>query len=560
MFLRELHVEHVRAIRRASLRLDTSTTLIGENDSGKGSLFRALHLALGTGSGACLTTSDFHHRPGASTPAGPIRVALVFEERSAGEWSSACHAPLRASVPGVPSGLRRLVIEASAAPGEAPAGLRFAVPAVSGEAAQEALIAHVRATTPLIRLSGGLLTGHASTRTLAAPTAAAIADVPDEIMALVRRVLASADELLGGTAGDPESCIEAGAHAARELLARSPRHFDPTDGTLSRALVEILGGEPERVAPVRNAHHPAAPALADRLGTLLLLAAILRQLPQGLPLGVEPLWVIEEPEAHLHPMTLASAERTLQRIRWQKIVTTQSGDLLSAVPLAQVRRLVRHEGQVRAAGVRPRALSREQLRRIGYHLRVHRGVAMFARVWLLVEGESEFWVLPQVAQVMGHDLALEGICCVSFAQCGLDPLVRAAREFAIEWHLLADGDDAGRHYADAARAFVRRGEEPDRITLLPDRDIEHCFWRHGHAVTFLDVAGLDPSLRTRTKPTAAIAKAVQRHSKPFLALRLVEAVARQGPAGVPRPLAALVERCVRLAREAPRRALLSSPE
>ena len=108
-----------------------------------------------------------------------------------------------------------------------------------------------------------------------------------------------------------------------------------------------------------------------------------------------------------------------------------------------------------AAGLSPRALSREHLRRVGYHLRMHRGVAMFARVWLLVEGESEFWILPQVAQVMGYDLALEGICCVGFAQCGLDPLVRTAREFGIEWHVLADGDEAGRRYADAARAFIR---------------------------------------------------------------------------------------------------------
>jgi Protein of unknown function (DUF2813)/Overcoming lysogenization defect protein-like, TOPRIM domain len=197
---------------------------------------------------------------------------------------------------------------------------------------------------------------------------------------------------------------------------------------------------------------------ADRLGTLLLLAAILRELPGGIAPGVEPIWVVEDPEAHLHPMTLASTHRVLERIRWQKIVTTESGDLLTAVPLAQVRRLIRHEGVVLVAGLAPRALSREHLRRVGYHLRLHRGVAMFARVWLLVEGESEFWILPQVAEVMGYDLALEGICCVGFAQCGIEPLVRAAREFRIEWHLLADGDEAGRRYAEQARAFAGRHE------------------------------------------------------------------------------------------------------
>ena len=256
-------------------------------------------------------------------------------------------------------------------------------------------------------------------------------------------------------------------------------------------------------------------------------------------------------------MTLAATERLLARIRWQKIVTTQSGDLLSATPLADIRRLVRHEGSVRAASLRPRALPREHLRRIGYHLRMHRGVAMFARVWLLVEGESEFWIVPQVAQVMGYDLPLEGICPVGFAQCGVDPLVRTAREFGIEWHLLADGDEAGRRYVDSARSYIRRGEEDERITFLPERDIEHCFWENGHSETIAEVAGLSPDMADRVTPTQAIARAVQRKSKPFLALRLVESVAAHGPEGVPPPLARLIETCVRLARLAPERAIAS---
>jgi putative ATP-dependent endonuclease of OLD family len=176
-------------------------------------------------------------------------------------------------------------------------------------------------------------------------------------------------------------------------------------------------------------------------------------------------------------------------------------------------------------------------------------------VWLLVEGESEFWILPQVAQVMGYDLPLEGICPVGFAQCGIDPLVRVAREFGIEWHLLADGDEAGRRYVDTARAYIRRGEEDERITALPERDIEHCFWENGHAEAIMEVAGLAPALVRRAKPTQTIVKAVHRRSKPFLALRLVESVAALGPEAVPPPLARLIETCVRLARAAPERAV-----
>jgi putative ATP-dependent endonuclease of OLD family len=557
VFLRDLHVENVRAIRTASVRFDASTTLVGENDSGKGSLLRALELVLGSSLTAPLDRTDFHQRGGAASGDGVLRIALTFEERAPGDWDDASHAILRHAVPVSGSSPRQLRLHATGMPASgrnAPA-LRFELPGVADAAVCQHVVDHVRATTPLIRLVGGTLTGHLGDETRQAFARQRPADTDRPGAGLMHQILQAADEILSGTALDPESCIASGAAAARELLAQIPRHVDPAAGGLASSIREILGqtGTPSP----REAARGLQPTFADRLGTLLLLAAILRHIPKGVAAGVEPLWVIEDPEAHLHPMTLAATERLLTRIRWQKIVTTQSGDLLSATPLADIRRLVRHEGSVRAAGLRPRALAREHLRRIGYHLRMHRGVAMFARVWLLVEGESEFWIVPQVAQVMGYDLPLEGICPVGFAQCGIDPLVRTAREFGIEWHLLADGDEAGRRYVDSARAYIRRGEEDERITFLPERDIEHCFWENGHAETIAEVAGLSPAMADRVTPTQAIARAVQRKSKPFLALRLVESAAAHGPEGVPPPLARLIETCVRLARLAPERAIAS---
>jgi putative ATP-dependent endonuclease of OLD family len=553
MFLRELHVEHLRAIRSATVRFDASTTLIGENDSGKGSLLRGLELMLGSDRVPGLNPTDFHHPRGADSPEAMPRIALTFEEREPGEWSSPWHAPLVQHLSPSQKPPRLVIVQAIGVPGtngDRPA-LRLEVHGVTDETACRTIVEHVRATTPLIHVTGGTLTGHSSaeipetTRPVPGPAA-------EPAFRLVEQILEAADELLSGRATNPESCIEAGAQAARTLLAASPRHVDPASSELASSILEILGVTAQ--APARSqAARPETMTLADRLGTFLLLAAVLRRMPAGLPPGVDPLWIIEDPEAHLHPMTLVATERLLARIRWQKIVTTHSGDLLAATPLAQIRRLVRHDGLVRAFGPRPRALSREILRRVGYHLRTHRGVAMFARLWLLVEGESEFWILPQVAQVMGHDLAMEGICPVGFAQCGIDPLVRTAREFGIEWHLLADGDEAGRQYVDAARHYIGPGEEHDRVTFLPEHDIEHCFWHSGHAGTIMEVAGLAPETTSGIKPGHAISKAVHRKSKPFLALRLVESVAAQGPAGVPPPLARLIETCVELARSAPRR-------
>ena len=104
MFLRELHVEHLRAIRSATVRFDASTTLIGENDSGKGSLLRALELMLG---------SD-------STPsAGPHRFPSPARRRQPGS-----HASHRADVRGTRA--RRVEQPVACASGAAPVRLAAA--------------------------------------------------------------------------------------------------------------------------------------------------------------------------------------------------------------------------------------------------------------------------------------------------------------------------------------------------------------------------------------------------------------------------------------------------
>src|SRR5688572_18895659 len=120
MFLRELQVENVRAIQSAVVRLDATTALIGENGCGSTSLFHALDLVLGgePGSEVQVAAADFHRRPGESRPAGRMRIALTFEERAQGEWSTPLHAPLHRALPST-GRHRRLELEATAEPATA---------------------------------------------------------------------------------------------------------------------------------------------------------------------------------------------------------------------------------------------------------------------------------------------------------------------------------------------------------------------------------------------------------------------------------------------------------
>ena len=41
---------------------------------------------------------------------------------------------------------------------------------------------------------------------------------------------------------------------------------------------------------------------------------------------------------------------------------------------------------------------------MAYHVRAKRGALLFARCWLLVEGETEFTLLPELARLLGHEV------------------------------------------------------------------------------------------------------------------------------------------------------------
>jgi len=368
-----------------------------------------------------------------------------------------------------------------------------------------------------------------------------------EMARLVARIEQSHAELVSGTAPDLQAMLGEGFAAARDFIALAAQHLNGQRQNFRQMVAEILDHrhappEDDRAAPVLR----FSSSSAEHIGVLALMAALLRALPDSLAAGAEPLWIIEDPEAQLHPMTLASVLTLVGRINWQKILTTHSADVLAAEPLMGVRRLTRHAGTLRAWRVREHSLSAEDLRRVSYHLRARRGVATFARCWLLVEGESEFWVLPEMAGIAGHDFAVEGVVCVEFAQCGLPPLIKLARELGIEWHVLTDGDPAGAIYAEQALRFVQGEPAERRITLLPGRDIETCFYEHGYAPLFQRLAGLhgeEPADRV-------VKRAIDLHSKPLLALELVLAAAAADAPGVPPPLRATIEACVRLARGA----------
>jgi putative ATP-dependent endonuclease of OLD family len=198
--------------------------------------------------------------------------------------------------------------------------------------------------------------------------------------------------------------------------------------------------------------------------------------------GAIPILTLEEPEAHLHPSAVRAVGQLISNLGGQKIITTHSGDLLASVPLTALRRLRRVGNDVEVFRIRDGVIDPEDLCRLDHHIRRLRGGVLFARVWILVEGETDEVVIQEAARILGHDLFAMGVCCFKFTELGIEPYIRLADELGIHWIATADNDPAGQAYAATAHSLLGDRVAAEHVCPLPVWDIETylCLEGYGH--------------------------------------------------------------------------------
>lgn len=263
---------------------------------------------------------------------------------------------------------------------------------------------------------------------------------------------------------------------------------------------------------------------------------------------ITPIVLFEDPESRLHPRMIAILWELIGYLPIQRITTTNSAELISQVPLHDICRLIRNAERTEAFQL-SHQLNKEELRRLTFHIHHNRSLALFSRMWLLVEGETEVWILNELAELLGIHLAMEGIRIVEFAQCGLRPLLHYAKTMGIEWYVLTDGDDAGKKYAQTVKGFLSENEMlSTRLTQLPKKDIEHFFYYSGFDELFIRLARWQDN--QKSIPYKIIQKAIQRTSKPDLAIALSNEIKQRGTESIPSLFKRLFTRVLTLAHNA----------
>ncbi len=540
MILEHIEIKAFRGIACLSLPFKQVMVLIGENSWGKSSLLDALSLSLSPkGSDYRFTARDFYQTEGGS-PAPQCNIMLTL---SFGKDAGTLPGSLKRLLEPTASGEQRQLRYGVSAVLENPQPRQYyyfpGFPELTDAEATHAADV-LRDLFPVLRLRDARFSSRQqpASRSLPDPDRTGLADE------LTRLSEQFANPARGVSAGLVRQALET-LHQLSEHYFQVQRSTAPADRNEVLALRNDLPWQQLSHLSRRIAKLPVGER--DHWLLELFIAALQPQTRASLSLQSRPLLLLEDPETRLHPMMLSITWEFLKLLPLQKIITTNSSELLSMVALENICRLDRCKQTTLGWQLSRDQMPADELRKITFHIQVNRPQALFARCWLLVEGETEVWMINELARQSGVSLASEGIRVVEFAQAGLKPLLKFARVMGIQWHVLTDGDEAGSKYAAVAHSQLRESQHlRHHLTCFPAKDIEHYFFRQGFADIYRQMAQLPPNAAINSH--RVITLAIQRSSKPALAIAVAAAAGERGVQSIPMLLRKMLGRVRGLAQ------------
>ncbi len=566
MLLNKIQIENFRGIKKIDLELDRITVLIGENNIGKTSILEALNICMNRGltrRALPFSEYDFHLVDDKAQPADapPLSITLTYEESKEDEWPDEITQAFPNVMQTIDGRRQRLTFRIVAKYDNTLRDFTMEWCFLDKDgnvlptARQAKLVSDLQQLAPVFFLSA---VRDASQHFQAKSAFWAPFTRNPQIADDKRQEIEEQIQQLNQSILDnhkPFEAVKDRIAQTGKLLPLAAKDLVSVEAVPAR-IFDMLTRTQVKIAARTGARLPISQhgSGTQSLSVLFLFEAFLQsRLAEAYDKHSEPILALEEPESHLHPSAARSLWGILEKIAGQKIIATHSGDLLATVPLSAIRRLSRKNGKVEVFRLNPTSLTQRDLEKVTYHVRAKRGALLFARCWMLVEGETDFSLIPEFAQILGYDLDLCGVSCVEFSQCWPTPLIKVARDLGIEWHLLADGDAAGTRYVQAATDLLAGYPVTDRITQIAENDVEHCLWHHGYNAFYEAAvdANHKPNIKAKSGdavfPAETIKAAIASTSKPQLAYGILAEVQRRGKAGVPGRLKDAIQQAVKLA-------------
>ncbi len=566
MRLVEVKIENFRGINSLLLPIDGLTVLIGENNVGKSTVLEAIRFALTRGFGARrsdqFTEYDFHLKDATTTPqtANPISITLHFAEEKENEWPDTVIQQLNEVIQLDDAGLNHIWLQAKGGFQAETGSIETKWVFLNSTGAEMVLknatpFNLISRFAPLFFLSalrdasqefgqhGQFWRGFLKSIQLPDDQREKIEGMLQEVntsvidanagLTEVRKKIADARQLVPLDADDPVV-----------LEAIPTRVFD----MVGKIQVHLKSNQGAKLPLYRHGEG------TQNLAVLMLFQAFAAaNLPEAYAPESIPILALEEPEAHLHPSAIRSLGSFLETMTGQILVSSHSGDLVSRVPITALRRLYKHKGETKVGRVKGGGFTDRELQAINYSIRLNRGHYLFSRCWLLMEGESEFHIMPLLFELMGYSQDRVSFSVLEISQVidKGEPFIKFAKALGIQWFLMADGDKAGNNYVNRAEKHLAPGETlADRTYKLTHTDIEHEFWYNGFDGFIQNMAGMNQietaAASDDVKKTIKDA-IMQSGGKPAFAQALANEVERRGVTFIPQSIQNIIKRVVWLA-------------
>ena len=527
MQLRRLEIENFRGIAKLDLAIGDTTVLIGENNTGKTTILDALKFALRSiksRRGCAFEEYDFHLPTPTSEPsdAPAISIRLTFKEDQPSDWEDRQVANLnRAKILQVDDAGCSLVIlkvgarfdatsqdfiqewEFQNPQGAALTRLSDASLSILHSEVSYFYLSALRDASKQFDAKGPFWRPFLKESQLTPEKRAEIESKLSDVNALiisshtsfsqvVSHLKAVRDVVSVANGGDDIVSIDAVPGRLFDMLAKAEVSINTTTGAKIPVGRHGEGTQSLAVLTLFNAY---LRAWRDKGDTIVAL---------------------EEPEAHLHPSAVRALWQLIENIPGQKIISTHSGDLLSEVPPQAVVRLARVAGELGAWPVSGVDLTDAQTRQFNFHIRQARGELLFAKGWLLGEGESEATLLPEIARILGFNLEQAGVRCIPFRQADIGLYLTLADGLGIPWITLTDSDQQGQLTIQKVQAALNGRSEKHMLYVLPEDDLEQHLCMNGFGDIYENL--LTPQTEKQvtvanTDPTywKQVTKAVNRH-------------------------------------------------
>lgn len=571
MRLSKITIDNFRGIKHVDVELDRDVTvLVGENNAGKTSVLEALRLCLDAvkSDKTCNFSEYDFYRDATRTDLGacePIEITLSFLESKEHLWPEHITQALNEVIVGSDYSVIkfRVTAQIDAVDGHPVQRWSFLDDADNELVGRAGVIKELKRLRPFffqtaLRAAKDQFHGQSTywasflkNRDIDEPTQRAL----EEELYQVNKKIVDAHTSFRDVTEEVKRISGLVAIGHTDAVT-----VDPAPADVYKALrytdVNLLTASNAKI-PIRS-HGEGTQSLS----VLLLFSAYLKtRLQADVDRYADPIIAIEEPEAHLHPNAVRAVWQLLSDLPGQKIVATHSGDILSEVPVPKLRRISRNACVTYCKLIPDDLLAEEELRKFNHHVRRNRGELLFARCWLLVEGETDVSVFAECADLIGINLHALGIRLVEFSQAGGPGIfIKVADELGLQWHLVADSDPEGQKYIENARILLNGREEGDYISALthPNIDVLLCCSGYGQPYRNgvgpqkeADLEGFAVDSQEYWEEVYKIINKARGFSKPAAALKSILEMKAVGSGGVPKELRDIVNRVIALVGETP---------